>query len=53
SYLEAQARVETAYADQEAWVHSAVLNVARCGYFSSDRSVREYLDRVWHAQPLR
>jgi len=53
SYMDAQARVEAAYADQDSWVHSAVLNVARCGYFSSDRSVREYLDRVWHAQPLR
>jgi len=52
SYMAAQQRVEAAYADQTQWVRSAVLNVARCGYLSSDRSVANYLDRIWHASPL-
>ncbi|WP_159794308.1 glycogen/starch/alpha-glucan phosphorylase [Puerhibacterium puerhi] len=52
SYLDAQERVEAAYADADAWSRSAVLNVARSGYFSSDRSMRDYLDRIWHAHPV-
>ncbi len=50
SYLDAQARVEAAYADPDAWARMAILNVARCGYFSSDRSMRDYVDRVWGPQ---
>ena len=52
SYLDAQERVEAAYRDPDAWSRSAVLNVARTGFFSSDRSMRDYLDRIWHAERL-
>jgi starch phosphorylase len=52
SYLDAQTRVEADYADPERWARSAILNVARSGFFSSDRSMRDYLSRIWHASAV-
>jgi glycogen phosphorylase len=52
SYLDAQAKVEAAYADVDSWTKSSILNVARSGFFSSDRSMRDYLSRIWRASAI-
>ena len=47
-YAEAQRRIEAFYRDEKAWARSAILNVACSGKFSSDRTIQEYVDDIWH-----
>jgi starch phosphorylase len=53
SYIDCQDRVSSAYRDQEHWVRMSILNVARMGKFSSDRSIREYCDNIWNIKPVK
>ncbi len=53
SYIDCQDRVSSAYRDQESWIRMSVLNVARMGKFSSDRSIREYCDNIWKIKPVK
>ena len=53
SYLECQERVSRAFRDPSSWTRMAILNVARCGFFSSDRSMRQYCDEIWKVEPVR
>ena len=52
SYAECQRRVSRAYADQEHWSRMSILNAARSGKFSSDRTVHEYCKGIWHVNPV-
>ncbi|MDE7114264.1 MAG: glycogen/starch/alpha-glucan phosphorylase, partial [Acetatifactor sp.] len=48
SYAEAQKKVEQAYKDEANWAKSAILNVACSGKFTSDRTIQQYVDEIWH-----
>ncbi len=48
SYAEAQRKVEAAYRNKEGWAKSAILNVACSGKFTSDRTIQQYVDEIWH-----
>jgi starch phosphorylase len=53
SYMEAQDRVDDLYRQSDEWTRKAILNVAGMGVFSSDRTIAEYADQVWHTKPLK
>ena len=53
SYIDCQARVSAAYLDREHWSRMSILNVARSGFFSSDRAIREYCEEIWKVKPVR
>ncbi len=48
AYAEAQKKVEEAYRDEKGWARSAILNVAKSGKFTSDRTIEEYIKDIWH-----
>jgi starch phosphorylase len=52
SYIDTEGRAAGIWQDPSAWTRMSVLNVARMGHFSSDRSIRDYCDQVWHARPV-
>jgi len=53
SYLTIYNRVIKTYADEDAWTKKSLLNIAGAGFFSSDRSIREYADNIWHTSPVK
>ncbi|HEY9666552.1 MAG TPA: glycogen/starch/alpha-glucan phosphorylase [Coleofasciculaceae cyanobacterium] len=53
AYIECQERVAQAYRDQDNWMRMSILNVARTGYFSSDRTIRDYCQDIWNVEPVK
>ncbi len=53
SYVDCQDKVDELYERQEEWTAKAMLNIANMGYFSSDRTIKEYADHIWHIDPVR
>jgi len=52
AYARAQAEVDELYKQEDAWSKKAIINALNMGYFSSDRSIREYADQIWAVQPV-
>jgi starch phosphorylase len=52
SYIDAQSRVADDFLDRPTWARKAILNVARMGKFSSDRTIREYARDIWGVEPV-
>ena len=53
AYAAAQKRVEEAYRDEKRWAKMAILNMASSGKFTSDRTIREYVNEIWHLDPVK
>jgi starch phosphorylase len=51
AYVDCQQRVSDAYVDRTGWTRMSILNAARVGRFSSDRSIREYSSAIWNVSP--
>jgi starch phosphorylase len=51
NYIETQERVDAEYKNREGWVRKSIINVARAGRFSSDRTIREYASDIWRVEP--
>jgi starch phosphorylase len=52
-YVACQERASDTYTDVEQWTRMSILNVARMGRFSSDRTVHEYAEEIWKVKPMR
>ena len=52
SYADAQKKVEEAYKDEKGWAKSAILNTASSGKFTSDRTIQQYVDEIWHLDQI-
>lgn len=53
AYTDAQSKVDAAFKDTESWDRKAIINVARAGKFSSDRTIQDYASEIWHVQPCQ
>ncbi|MDD4005726.1 MAG: glycogen/starch/alpha-glucan phosphorylase [Bacilli bacterium] len=53
SYVEAQEKIEELYLDQHGWARMQIINIANSGYFSSDRTIEQYVKDIWHLRKLK
>src|SRR5574344_1941748 len=53
SYLEESKKIEEYYLSKDKWYASSVVNIAKSGYFSSDRTIEQYNEDIWHLEPIK
>lgn len=53
AYKQAQANMNALYKDKAAWGQKALINIAKSGFFSSDRTIRDYVNDIWHIEPIQ
>jgi starch phosphorylase len=53
AYIDCQEQVSQVYRDKEKWTQMSILNAARMGKFSSDRTIREYCKEIWDVKPVQ
>ncbi|MBQ7793548.1 MAG: glycogen/starch/alpha-glucan phosphorylase [Clostridia bacterium] len=53
AYCETQDRIGRDYKDRDKWLEMAIMNTASAGYFSSDRTINEYNEKIWHLTPIK
>jgi starch phosphorylase len=53
AYIDCHDRAAGAYREEQSWTRMSILNAARCGFFSSDRTMRQYCDKIWKVKPVK
>ena len=53
SYMNVYGRMIETYRDEYSWLKKSLINIASAGFFSSDRSIREYAKNIWHIEPVK
>ena len=53
AYVNAQENVEARYRDSQRWARTMLINIAKSGYFSSDRTIRQYAEEIWDLKPIQ
>ena len=53
AYVKESKKIEEHYKNRDAWTKSCLVNIAKSGYFSSDRTIGEYAEDIWNAEPLK
>ena len=52
SYVKAQETINEFYKDQDRWLESSIINTAKSGFFTTDRTMRQYNEDIWHVEPI-